>query len=353
MNALAMTRRAAALALTACLAACGGGGGGGDVFGGGGNGGGGGGVDGGGNGGGNGGGGGGNGGGGTTPSQVTGQYIAQPAASGAALLAAMNDQGSRGYAYLSAMVTGGSAQNDFYVTDTAHSNSRLTYETVAQADSGDGLVAQLNQQGARGFVFKAPYMSGDGPGISLLTVRDAARGATYSYERQAISGSLGSDAFQAQLNAEGARGFRLVGPIGAGQDSFNLYAKDSSATTYSYTVIPVSGSGGMASGDALRQRLNEQGAQGGFYLGAFSLQGGAIAQVFEKSSAQNGPVEYDLSAVNLQQTTDQKLAAMNQRAAQGFFFVSDLSTDDSSSYTLSARNAASLRSPLAGVTFPN
>ncbi len=355
MNALAMTRRAAALALTACLAACGGGGGGGDAFGGGGTGGGGGGVDGGGNGGGNGGGGngGGNGGGGTPSPQVTGQYIAQPAASGAALLAAMNDQGSRGYAYLSAMVTGGSAQNDFYVTDTAHASSRLSYETVAQANSGDGLVAQLNQQGARGFAFKGPYMSADGPGISLLTVRDAERGATYSYERQAISGSLSSDAFQAQLNAEGAMGYRLVGPIGAGQDSFNLYARDSSATTYSYTVIPVSGSGGMASGDALRQRLNEQGAQGRFYLGAFSLQGGAIGQVFEKSSVQNGPVEYDLSAVNLQQTADQKLAAMNQRAAQGFFFVSDLSIDDGGTYTLSARNAASLRSPLAGVAFPN
>lgn len=151
MNALAMTRRAAALALTACLAACGGGGGGGDAFGGGGTGGGGGGVDGGGNGG---GGGGNGGGGGTTPPQVTGQYIAQPAASGAALLAAMNDQGSRGYAYLSAMVTGGSVQTDFYVTDTAHASSRLTFETVAQAASGDGLVAQLNQQGARGFAFK-------------------------------------------------------------------------------------------------------------------------------------------------------------------------------------------------------
>ncbi len=352
MNALAMTRRAAALALTACLAACGGGGGGGDAFGGGtGGGGGGGGVDGGGNGGGN--GGGGNGGGGTPSPQVTGQYIAQPAASGAALLAAMNDQGSRGYAYLSAMVTGGGMQTDFYVTDTAHTSSRLTYETVAQANSGDGLVAQLNQQGARGFAFKGPYLSADGPGISLLTVRDAARGATYAYERQPISGSLSSDAFQAQLNAEGAMGYRLVGPIGAGQDSFNLYARDSSATTYSYTVIPVTGSGGMASGEALRQRLNEQGAQGRFYLGAFSLQGGAIGQVFEKSSAQNGPVEYDLSAVNLQQPGDQKLAAMNQRAAQGFFFVSDLSIDDGSTYTLSARNAASLRSPLVGVAFPN
>ncbi len=350
MNALAMTRRAAALALTACLAACGGGGGGGgDTSAGGGSGGGGGG-DGGGNGGGSGGGGGG---GGTAPAQVTGQYIAQPAASGAALLAAMNDQGSRGYAYLSALATGGGVQSDFYVTDTAHGSSRLTYETVAQASSGDGLVAQLNQQGARGFAFKAPYMSAGGSGISLLTVRDAARGTTYAYERQAISGSLGSDAFQAQLNAEGARGYRLVGPVGAGQDSFNLYVKDSSATTYAYTVIPVSGFGGMASGDALRQRLNEQGAQGRFYLGAFSLQGGASGQVFEKSSAQNGAVEYDLSAVNLQQTADQRLAAMNQRAAQGFFFVSDLSTDDGSSYTLSARNAASLRSPLAGIAFPN
>jgi hypothetical protein len=83
------------------------------------------------------------------------------------------------------------------------------------------------------------------------------------------------------------------------------------------------------------------------------LQGGAIGQVFEKGSAQNGPVEYDLSAVNLQQTADQKLAALDQRPAQSFFSVSDLLIDDGITYTLSARNAASLRSPLAGVAFPN
>lgn len=347
MISLPMTRRAASLVLAACLAACGGGGGGdggvGTAPGGG---------DGGGSGGGGNGGGGGSG-GGAPAQQVTGQYAMQPAASGSAALAAFNDQGSRGYAFIGTQSTGGgSAGTDFYVTDTAHSGSRLAYEFVAQANSGDALVAQLNQQGARGFAFKAPYLS-DASGIRLLTVRDTTRSVTYSYERQPISGSLGSDAFQAQLNAEGARGYRLVGPFGAGSDSFNLYVKDSSATTYAYTVIPISGSGGMASGDALRQRLNEQGAQGRFYLGAFVLQGQASAQVFEKSSAQNGPIDYDLAAVSLQASAGQKLAAMNQLAAQGLFFVSDLTTDDGSAYTLSARNAASLRSPLAGIAFPN
>ncbi len=349
MISLPMTRRAASLVLAACLAACGGGGGGdggvgtapgggdGSSSGGGGN-------------------GGGSGGGGGAPAQqVTGQYAMQPAASGSAALAAFNDQGSRGYAFIGTQSTGsgsGSTGTDFYVSDTAHSGSRLAYEFVAQASSGDALVAQLNQQGARGFAFKAPYLS-DASGIRLLTVRDTTRSVTYSYERLPISGSLGSDAFQAQLNAEGARGYRLVGPFGAGPDSFNLYAKDSSATTYAYTVIPISGSGGMPSGDALRQRLNEQGAQGRFYLGAFVLQGQASAQVFEKSSAQNGPIDYDLAAVSLQASASQKLAAMNQLAAQGLFFVSDLTTDDRSVYTLSARNAASLRSPLAGIAFPN
>ncbi len=344
MISVQMTRRAASLVMAACLAACGGGGGGGGSVG----------TPPGGSDGSGGSGGGGNGDGGGAPAQqVTGQYAMQPAASGAAALAAFNDQGSRGYAFIGTQSTSGdSAGTDFYVTDTAHSGSRLAYEFIAQASSGDALVAQLNQQGARGFAFKAPYLS-DASGIRLLTVRDTTRSVTYSYERLPISGSLGSDAFQAQLDAEGARGYRLVGPMGAGADSFNLYVKDSSATTYAYTVIPLSGSGGMASGDALRQRLNEQGAQGRFYLGAFVLQGQASAQVFEKSSAQSGPIDYDLSTVSLQVSASQRLAAMNQRAAQGLFFVSDLTTDDGSVYTLSARNAASLRSPLAGIAFPN
>ena len=336
-----ITRRTAAAAVIALLAACGGGGGSDDGASGGGN-------------------GGGGSGGGTnpgTPALVTGQYRTEPAAqSMAAALTAMNAQGEQGYAFLSALGTNVSGlsmeMGDFYLHDSAHAGSKLQYETLPEAVTAATALAQFNQQGARGFAFKSGIAFGSTTDIRTLYVKDTSRSSTFAYEQFPTSSATNRDAFQTQLNAQGARGFRLVGPWGAGNDMFNLYAKDSSTTTYSYKLFDVAAPYGMANGDALRSRLDEMGAQGYLFLSAFVLPGNAGVQVFEKSSAQSGAIAYRLQASNPQASVAQLLTQFNAQAAQGYFFFSELFTDDGARHTLSVQGAAHLRHPMAGVTFP-
>lgn len=283
----------------------------------------------------------------TTPALVTGQYrLAAASTDFAGALAAMNAQGAQGYAFLSTLGASQGTFGDFYVSDTAHAGARLEYATQPIAASADAALAQMNAQGAQGFLYKAPMAFSSGSDLRSLYVRDASRSNTYSYERQPITGAVSRAAFDAQLNAQGARGYRFFGPLMAGSDSFSLYGKDASATTYAYTVRDA----GAANGAALLQQLNELGAQGFVYVGALLVEGSTVA-LFEKSSAQNGPVEYRVEESS-QGSADQLVARLNERAAQGFFFFSDVGLSDGKIYTLSVKNAVGLRHPLAGPTFP-
>lgn len=345
MKPMNISRRAAAVLVIAMLAACGGGGGGG---GGGDTGGGGGGGD----------GGGGGGGGGSnpgTPVAVTGQYRLQPAATdfnGA--LAAMNAQGAQGYAFLSSFFPSGNASTfgDFYVSDTAHASSRLDYAMEPVVTTADAALAQMNARGAQGYAYKAGAAYGTTMPIEQrsIYVKDTSRSVTYSYERLASTSSTTKATYEAQLNAQGARGYRIVGPMIVGGEQFNLYSKDNSGATYSYSLRDWVGNFGVADGAALQQQLTEMGAQGYMYQGGMALQGQTVVQ-FEKSSAQNGAVEYQVEQ-STQTTLDGMLARMNERAAQGFFLFSDVIANDGKTYTISVKNAVALRHPLAGISFP-
>jgi hypothetical protein len=155
MKMVELTRRSAALVLLASLAACGGGGGGGS-----------GGI------GEPGGGDPGNGGnpgtpgnpGGGTPTPVTGQYRMETGAENFdAALSAMNSLGSQGYAFTYSLAVGGATFpvpiGDFYVTDTAHTGTRLDYRMVPDVAGVSALVAQLNAQGAQGYLYKSAWRS--------------------------------------------------------------------------------------------------------------------------------------------------------------------------------------------------
>lgn len=296
------------------------------------------------------------------PASVTGQYRQESAATSMeAALAAMNAQGAQGYAFVSTFVAdaGGSAQasGDFYLQDTAHAGSRLQYAAIAQPATADALLALLNQQGAGGFAYKAPLSFGSASGIQGLFVKDTSKSLTYTYERQPMSSALSRDGFVAQLNAQGARGFRLVGPMVAGSESFNLYMKDSSANTYAYVGLDGLPSSPATYGDALRQRLDEQGGQGRLWIGDFVLQAGASASIFEKSAAQSGAIRYSVEPSSGTQSLAQLQSQFNARAAQGLFYysdvgVTDLGTSQSARFSVSVGGALAMRNPLAGITYP-
>ena len=297
-----------------------------------------------------------------SPANVTGQYRQESApASMDAALAAMNAQGAQGYAYLATFAvnpgTNSQALGSFYLQDTAHTGSRLQYVAIAQPATADALLALLNQQGASGFAYKSPMSFGTVSESRGIFVKDTTKSTTYTYEKLPISSTLSRDGFVAQLNAQGARGFRLVGPMTAGNEFFNVYMKDSSANTYAYIGLDGLQSSVAAYGDALRQRLNEQGGQGRLWVGDFVVQGNATASIFEKSASQSGAIRYTVEPAGARSTLDQLQAELNARAAQGLFYFSDVasvetSTNAISSFTVSVGGAESLRNPLAGITYP-
>jgi hypothetical protein len=287
MKMVELTRRSAALVLLASLAACGGGGGGGS-----------GGI------GEPGGGDPGNGGnpgtpgnpGGGTPTPVTGQYRMETGAENFdAALSAMNSLGSQGYAFTYSLAVGGATFpvpiGDFYVTDTAHTGTRLDYRMVPDVAGVSALVAQLNAQGAQGYLYKSgmafPSSTQD---LRNLYVRSSSAAATYSYETRPAVGALDSSGFSQQLAEMSGRGFRYVGPLISGDEMFNLYVKDSKAPAFEYAVFALAAPFGM-----------EQ---------------------------------------------------FNRNAAEGFFAFGDVVTDDGQFHSISVRNVKRMVHPLAGASFP-
>ncbi|CAB5715046.1 Uncharacterised protein [Delftia tsuruhatensis] len=341
MTMVQLTRRSAALLLLGSLAACGGGGGGGGGEPGGGD-----------------PGTPGNPGGGT-PTPVTGQYRMETAAgSFDAALSAMNALGAQGYAFTYTLASGGASfpapMGDFYVSDTAHAGVRLDYRMVGDVAGVSALVAQLNQQGAQGYLYKSGMAFPDSTQeLRNLYVRSATAGSTYSYETRPAVGALDTTGFTQQLAEMSGRGFRYTGPLVSGNDMFNLYVKDSRAPAFEYAVFALAAPFGMASGAALKQRLDEMGAKGHLLRGALVLRGNTEGvQLYEKSGDQQGAIEYRVEPVSSSASLAQRLAQFNRNAAEGFFAFGDVVTDDGQFHAISVRNVKRMVHPLAGASFP-
>ncbi len=350
MKMVQLTRRSAALMLLGTLAACGGGGGGGLGEPGGGDPG-------------NGGNPGnpgtpGNPGGGTT-TPVTGQYRMETGAENFdAALSAMNTLGAQGYAFTYSLASGGTTFpipiGDFYVTDTAHTGTRLDYRMVPDMAGVSALVAQLNAQGAQGYLYKSgmafPSSTQD---LRNLYVRSSSAAATYSYETRPAVGALDTSGFTQQLAEMSGRGFRYTGPLISGDEMFNLYVKDSKAPAFEYAVFALAAPFGMANGTALKQRLDEMGAKGHLLRGALVLRGNTEGvQLYEKSGDQQGAIEYRLESVSNNASLAQRLEQFNRNAAEGFFAFGDVVTDDGQFHSISVRNVKRMVHPLAGASFP-
>lgn len=341
-----MTRRAAGLLLLASLAACGGGDGDGSAgnTGGGGGGGSGGGGNGGGSGGGGGGGGNGNGGGGNS---VTGSYSLKPAATSFnQMLADANAMGATGFALLSELVAGNGQSSDFYVSDTAHAGQKLQYQLLPVVATLPEFLTQLNQQGSNGYMFKSFAALGNPGEMRNVLVKNASRSETFSYEATSSTGQT-AQAFQADLNARGARGFRWIGPAMVGSSMVNLYAKRSDGSTYEY-MVEAELDETLAN---MKTHWNSKGVNGWLARGSQGL-GSASVDMYEKSSAQSGAVEYRVEPQTAGMSPADMKDQMNANAADGFFFFSEIVDSAGAVGVISIKNGGLLVHPLAGVSFP-
>jgi len=300
-----------------------------------------------------------------TPGQpvvVTGQYrLESTPATAAGGLSALNAMGQLGYAYVTGVAeyrtTLPVPMGDLYLTDTAHTGSKLQYSLATPATTVADLGTQLNQQGAAGALYKGELGFGTGLSVEIrsLFVKDTTKTTTFTYEVKPTTTTQQKATLLAELNAQGARGFRYqsTGVLTPSLAAFNLYVKASApAATYTYTFVDSTATG-PASGAALKTQLNAQGANGNVLLGTYSVNDlNTFVQIYEKSSLQTKPVTYDVVAVDTSDTLAQMTVKANTRAAAGEFLYGDVMTSDQKFNTIYVKGALSNRHPLAGPVFP-
>lgn len=185
------------------------------------------------------------------------------------------------------------------------------YEVLPAAGSAEVFLAQLNAQGARGFRFLVSLAFLQG---STTTdegdayVRDAA--VSYVYERMAPPADAA--ALAAQLTAQGQRGFAWIGAYGVGGESLYLYRRqEASSATFSYRVLPAQ-SGGA---DYLAQ-ANAQGAEGFFGFTPAYQVGNAAVAIYGKRSDNTSTF---VSELHESPASDEALlAVLNSAGARGF-----------------------------------
>jgi hypothetical protein len=200
----------------------------------------------------------------------------------AGLLAQANAQGANGYAYLTGYAASANDFVNLYVRDQP---TTYTWEALDPQNTVAGLQAQLNAQGARGFAHNTFLVD------SVVYVRDADGFAPFSYEL--LPSQDTSAGFLTQANTQGERGFFFQGEFFIGGTTVALYSRDSSSARYTYemqTTTPA------ATPDAFLTQANAQGQQGYRFIGEYVFSGNAgndaFRNVYVRDTAQSATFAY-------------------------------------------------------------
>lgn len=164
------------------------------------------------------------------------------------------------------------------------------YEALPPVVNAADFLAQLNAQGARGFRFLSGFAFTTGPS-SFEQVMGYVKDADMTYSYELPPSAADTTAFENQLNAQGARGFEWGGPIGVGGENRTIYRKVAgSASSYSYAVLAGAGTSASFLGQA-----NGQGAGGYYYVTQQGI-GGAFVNVYRKDSQGSATYGYEVLA---------------------------------------------------------
>lgn len=258
-----------------------------------------------------------------------------------------NAMGATGFALISSLGAGNGQSGDFYVSDTVHAGHQFTYIVQPAQATASVFVTQLNQQGSNGYRFKSFSAFGSPGGMSNLFVKNNSRSDQFSYEAGASAG-LTQSQWQVELNEKGARGFHWIGPaMLSGGDMVNLYVRRSDGVTYEY-ALEAELDDTLAN---MQAHWNSKGAEGWLARGSVALDSSSV-EVYEKSSAQSGAVEYRVEPQAVGLSPENMKDQMNANAADGFFFFSEIVDSTSAVGVISIKNGGLLDHPLAGVSFP-
>ncbi|MBN3723153.1 hypothetical protein [Burkholderia sp. Ac-20379] len=246
---------------------------------------------------------------GTGSSTFTSRFEAlTPANDAASFLTQLNAEGAKGFRYVGDEFFSGdaSSQHSIYVNDG--SASTYTYELPVTQTTQSAYLAQMNAEGARGFRYDSDLTYG-------TLYRNDGSSATYSYQFQSNSASPAD--FLVQANAQGQSGYWFVGPYFIGGAFLNLYAKNgASGATYAYEAPAES-----ASASDFVTQANAEGARG-FRAKGTQVFGSSSATVYVKDQTQSPTFTYQ--AVTQQLTSAGFVTQSNTLGAQGNAYFSDM-----------------------------
>ncbi len=234
----------------------------------------------------------------------------------AGLLTQANGRGASSYSYLSGLVVSTSEYINLYVKDLA---TTYVWEALDLPSSVADLQAQLNAQGARGYAHSG-FLT-DGNTNSVYYVKDAQGLAPFSYELLPAQNS--SAAFLSQANAQGARGFHLVGNFIIGGSTVAIYGKDSSSARYTYALQAPTGD---ATPESFLVQANGQGQQGYRFVGEYVFSGDAGGQAFKniyvKDTTQSATFDYKALAVTTGGSA--LISQANGEGQSGYFYAGSM-----------------------------
>jgi hypothetical protein len=287
----------------------------------------------------------------------SGEFRVEPAQDDLLAIESQLDRlASEGFAFVGPLATSQTATDarfgDLFVRDAQRANLRLDYVLDERPAEASQWLEIANARGAEGYLYKGPYI------VQLeqaeLFMSDTASATRYTYEVVPNEFSATTETLIAQLNAQGARGFRWSGPQIFGADPVHVFASDGSATTYSYeatTAVPPLGADTI---DDLLITLNEQGRRGAQFVTSYTTSGFTeTVLVFESTSATASvPLVYEAAPTEASDSFDGLVQTVNERAATRAFFWGEIAMNDFSTHWLFVTGASNLRHPLTGPWYP-
>ena len=244
-------------------------------------------------------------------------YSSQPSAAGAdAVLTLLNAQGAQGRAYIGPYLGGGlpTAGVELFLRPTPTITLAYVRE-AAPRQTPEAFVAQLDAQGARGFAFKGPLLLG--VGTELVFVKNAARGVTYTYATAPSSDD--ATATLRTLDEQGAKGFTYLTDYITDDSQpavrVRVFQKvvGAPATTYRYAL-----STAPTDRAAAEAELTTRGQTGGVWRGAMAF--GATSSFLFETASTTGTVKYAIED-EPGGDTNAMLTKLNARGAEGYFYL--------------------------------
>ena len=288
---------------------------------------------------------------------VSGVYRQEPTPANAQAAAQQLDRmGASGHVWVSGVASNEPAPQtaQLFLNSTLRPAATFRYALDAEPGTMAQWLAQLNERGRQGYAYKGDYAYETARMVFVKDLRPAYAAVTYGYESLPAGNDASLSALLAQLNTQGARGFRWLGlrATSVAPATFsNVYMKDNShPSAYSYTAHALGASPAPADGQALLSAMRQGSAAGAHYLGTWQSASG-YAMLFEQQAGDAAAVEYALEPVSAHETLASLLAAINAQAARGWFYWSDHVTADGRVHRIYVKNRV-LHHPLYGLVYP-